>query len=111
MATYSNRTCSECGIRKSQPEMKQTEVYVKTGKSKTGISGATIFGIFFGNKKSGRSFLSWLFNSSQRSYTRKKTVWLCKPCSRKAGTGGHIKKFIKLLTLVIIISVSISFII
>lgn len=82
MATYANRICSTCGIRKPQPQMYQKEVYVETGKSQTGISGATLVGVFLGeDKKSGTQFRNWLFNNGQRTYKRKKKIWLCGICS------------------------------
>ena len=82
MATYANRICSHCGIRKPQPQMYQREVYAETGKSQTGISGATLFGTFVaGDKKSGAQFRNWLFNNGQRTYKRKKKVWLCGVCA------------------------------
>ena len=85
MVTYANRTCFECGIRKPQPDMYKQEIYTETGKSKQGISAATFVGSFiFNNKKSDRALSTWLFNSGQRTYKRKKTVWLCARCS------GHI---------------------
>ena len=84
MATYTNKTCASCGIRKPQPEMYQKEVYAETGKSKTGISGATLVGTFFGDKKSGTQVRNWMFNSGQRTYKRKKVVWLCGSCSGRA---------------------------
>lgn len=81
MATYANRICTNCGVRKPQPQMYQQEVYVETGKSQTGVSAATWVGVFSGDKKSGNQFRSWLFNSGQRTYKRKKKVWLCGICS------------------------------
>lgn len=81
MATYANRTCTNCGVRKQQPYMYQKEIYVETAKSQSGISGATMVGVFAGDKKSGNQFRSWLFNSGQRTYKRKKKVWLCGICS------------------------------
>lgn len=82
MATYTNRTCCKCGIRKPQPQMYQREIYVETGKSKTGISGATLFGAFVaGDKKSGTQFRNWMFNNGQRTYKRKKQVWMCGVCA------------------------------
>ena len=89
MATYTNRTCCNCGIRKPQPQMYQREVYVETAKSQSGISGATMFGVFAGDKKSGNQFRSWLFNSGQRTYKRKKQVWMCGVC---AGVRGAVKQ-------------------
>lgn len=81
MATYTNRTCCKCGIRKPQPQMHQREIYVETAKSQAGISGATMVGVFSGDKKSGNQFRSWLFNSGQRTYKRKKQVWMCGVCA------------------------------
>ena len=82
MATYANRICTTCGVRKPQPQMYQKEVYVETGKSQTGISGATLAGVFLaGDKKSGKQFRDWMFNNNQRTYKRKKMVWLCGICS------------------------------
>jgi len=81
MATYANRTCAQCGIRKPQPQMYRSETYVENAKSQTGISSATMVGVFSGDKKSGSQFRNWLFNSGQRTYKRKKTVWLCGICS------------------------------
>jgi hypothetical protein len=109
MATYATRSCNQCGVRKPQPEMKQTEMYVKTGKSKTGISAATVVGIFAGNKKSGNSFRSWLFNSGQRSYTRKKTVWLCNSCASNVPAGSFGKWVLNIACLVAIIAVVVGF--
>lgn len=81
MATYTNRTCSKCGIRKPQPQMYQRESYVETGKSQTGISGATMLGVFSGDKKSGSQLRNWMFNNGQRTYKRKKQVWMCGVCA------------------------------
>lgn len=81
MATYANRTCNKCGIRKPQPQMYQREVYVETGKSKTGVSGATWIGVLSGDKKSGSQVRNWMFNNGQRTYKRKKQVWMCGACA------------------------------
>lgn len=80
MNTYTKRACHSCGIRKIQPEMHQKEMYVETGKSKAGVSGATFFGSASGDKKSQRAVNNWLFNSGQRTYLRKRKVWLCGSC-------------------------------
>lgn len=87
MNDYTRRTCCECGVKKPQPEMVRTERYVETGKSKSGVSGATWAGVLFGNKKSYSSVNRWLFNTSQRNYKRKKEVWLCTSC---AGMGSKL---------------------
>jgi hypothetical protein len=83
MATYTNRTCHKCGIRKPQPEMHQIETYVETGKSKSGVSGATFIGTVLGDQKSANSVNRWLFNTNQRTYKRKRTAWSCGPCAKK----------------------------
>ena len=88
MARYATRTCTRCGVRKPQPEMVQKEVYVETGKSKAGVSGATWAGMMMGDKKSENSINRWLFNTNQRTYKRKKQLWLCKPCAPKVGATG-----------------------
>ena len=109
MATYANKTCVNCGIRKPQPEMYQKEVYTETGKSKTGISGATLVGTFFGDKKSGTQVRNWMFNSGQRTYKRKKVVWLCGSCSGRAPilsssvVSGAKKLFFAIIVIVAII--------
>jgi hypothetical protein len=80
MAKYANRTCHSCGIRKPQPQMYQYETYVQVGKSKSGISTSTVVGSLLGDKKSENVVNRWLFNTNQRNYKRKKTVWLCESC-------------------------------
>lgn len=108
MATYTNRTCSSCGIRKPQPEMHRKEIYVETGNSRTGVSGATVIGFALGNKKSTNSMGSWLFNSGQRTYKRKKTVWVCGPCggygSSKRKRGGFWSGFGKFILFMLFLS-------
>jgi hypothetical protein len=64
--------------------MHQIQTYTETGKSKQGISGATVLGAtLFGSKKSHDSLTRWLFNTNQRTYQRKKPVWLCNTCFPK----------------------------
>lgn len=82
MTRYTNRTCTQCGIRKPQPEMVQKETYVETGRSKSGVSKATWLGMALGDKKSANSVNRWLFNTNQRTYQRKKLVWLCSSCAK-----------------------------
>jgi hypothetical protein len=83
MAKYTTRTCTSCGIRKPQPEMVQKEIYAETGKSKAGVSGSTFIGMMLDDKKSQNAVNRWLFNTNQRTYKRKKNVWLCGNCSKK----------------------------
>jgi hypothetical protein len=66
--------------------MRQRTISVKTGNSKSGISGATVVGAVLGHKASGRAIGRTIFNSSKRNYTRNKTVWEC------GGCGGFAKK-------------------
>lgn len=112
MATYTNRTCTNCGIRKPQPQMVSKEIYVETGKSKAGVSGATFLGSGFGDKKSQRAVNSWLFNSGQRTYKRKKTVWMCPPCAKTTKVSsddnelGNVAKII--LGIIIVIAIIIA---
>ena len=97
MARYTNRTCVHCGIRKPQPEMYQSEVYSEVGKSKAGVSTSTFVGFFLGNKKSENAVDRWLFNTNQRTYKRKRNVWLCYDClpsSHKRGTISNALMFI-----------------
>jgi len=83
MAQYSKRTCVNCGLRDIQPNMRQKETYVKSGNSKRGVSTSTIAGTFLGNKKSTNAVNSWLFNTQQRNYYRKRKIWTCKECYNK----------------------------
>lgn len=83
--SYAVRTCNKCGIRKPQPEMVQKELYVEVAKSQPGISLSTIIGREFNDKKSTKAYDKWFHNTSQRTYKRKKKVWLCKSCSGAAG--------------------------
>lgn len=77
---YTNRTCDKCGARKQQPDMIRKEVYVETGKSKATVSNDTYWAMAFGDKAASRAVKRALTNSSERTYTRKKTVWTCKNC-------------------------------
>lgn len=67
--------------------MYQKETYVETGKSKAGVSKATFAGVLLGDKKSTNSFNRWLFNTNQRTYKRKKLVWVCGSCKGKVKSG------------------------
>lgn len=108
--TYTNRTCHECGIRKPQPQMVSKEIYVETGKSKTGVSGATFVGSMLGDKKSSNSIGSWLFNSGQRTYKRKRKVWLCSGCKNKFNDGEKALETINMVAGVILLGIILFFI-
>ena len=85
---YTNRTCCSCGIRKPQPEMIKKEVEVEVGKSVADIDGSTWLGVAAGDAASKRAVARSVFNSSQRTYTRKQTKWFCHDCAKpsKAAT-------------------------
>lgn len=79
---YAIRTCDKCGIRLPQPEMYLKEEAVETGRSRSTVSGSTWLGGFlFGDSKSLNSINRWIFNTGQRTYSRKRKVWLCSSCS------------------------------
>ena len=65
MATYSNRICNKCGLKRPQYNMVQKEITTKVGKS--GGSASTSIN---SNRKSTRV-------SSGRNYYRTKLVWIC----------------------------------
>lgn len=103
MGIYANRTCYECGIRKPQPEMARQEIYAEVGKSKVGVSSATWLGLAVGDKKSTNSINRWLFNSGQRTYKRKKTVFLCRSCAGKEVNAANAKNVFYLLLVIFFI--------
>lgn len=85
MASYATRTCHCCGIKQPQPHMYQVTAYVEAGRSKASVSTSTFVGSMLGDKKSGRAINSWLFNTNQRNYQRKRTVWACSDCKGRVG--------------------------
>lgn len=93
---YANRTCCNCGIRKPQPQMIKRQVEVEVGKSKAEVTGSTWFGAAVGDAASKRAIARAGFNSSQRTYTRKQTKWLCEDCANPVRSG--IKKPLKVVT-------------
>jgi len=114
MAKYTTRACADCGIRLPQPEMFQREDFVRVGNSKSGISIFTFLGALFGRKDSARAIGKWLWNSNQRNYNRKKTLWVCGECSGHKNTKikkpSLIGKFFKFIfKLIFIITVLMAF--
>lgn len=100
--SYTKRTCVKCGFRDIQPRMRQREVYVESGRSKKGASGATFLGHLLGDKRSSRSINDWMFNNGQRTYFRKKQIWLCPSCVKTHKSGkpadfSYLKIFLWLL--------------
>lgn len=77
MATYTNRTCTFCGVRKPQPDMRQMKLKMQVGESRPSASGATLLGAMMDNKKSQRALQGAIFNAGARKHYRTKNVWLC----------------------------------
>ena len=96
MGNYVNRTCHSCGIRKPQPEMYRETVYVESGRSRSGLSARTGIGLLLGDRKSANAVNRWMFNTGQRTYQRKKEVWVCGRCGTRGvkGIGYAIGQFI-----------------
>lgn len=73
--------------------MHQREIYVEVAKSKRSISGATVAGFLFADpkssvgRKSARAVGDSVFNTQQRTYKRKKMLWVCSDCSPKIKSG------------------------
>ena len=84
MIKYTNRTCHTCGARKPQPDMVRKEIYEETGKSNATISTATWIGVAVGDKASARAVKRAGFNNGERTYSRKKTIWVCRNCRAPA---------------------------
>jgi len=102
MTKYAIRTCHSCGVRKPQPEMFRDETYVETGKSVAGVSKSTWFGVLLGDSKSVNSINRWIFNTNQRTYKRKKQVWVCGECSGRAHFGHSMSRPAKLFLYAIV---------
>jgi hypothetical protein len=79
--SYVKRTCSQCGYRDIQPNMRQIEIEYESGASRSSASKATYVGWLLGDKASGRAVMRSWFNSGKRKYTRKRKVWVCGKCS------------------------------
>jgi hypothetical protein len=101
--SYTKRTCAQCGIRKPQPEMFRKETYVETGNSRQGVSGRTFLGAMLDDSKSKKAVDSWLLNSNQRTYSRKKIVWLCGTCNGAANAGEIFFKIVAGIILLVIL--------
>ena len=81
--TYTRRTCSKCGYRDIQPNMRKRTVTYESGSSESGVSKRTWLGVFFGDNASARAVKRNWFNSSKRKYYRNRNVWMCKKCAGK----------------------------
>lgn len=78
---YTRRTCSKCGYRDIQPNMRKRTVTYQSGSSESGVSKRTWLGVFFGDNASARAVKRNWFNSSKRKYYRNRNVWMCKKCA------------------------------
>jgi ribosomal protein L12E/L44/L45/RPP1/RPP2 len=70
------KECAVSGKRYPVDDMQKFEIEVETGKSQSGISIMTFIGALVGNKASINAIKRKFFNSSQRNYYRKKTIWI-----------------------------------
>lgn len=77
--TYAKRTCSVCGYRDIQPNMKQKTIEVESGRSKDDGSWATyIAATFMKDEAAARRINRTTWANNKRKYYRNKTVWVCK---------------------------------
>lgn len=91
---HATRTCHFCGLKAPQPDMNRAEIYVETGRSKSSVSGGTLIGAALGHKSSMRSVSRSVFNTGQRTYMRKKQIWVCggADCAREARAAARQSK-------------------
>ena len=82
MATYTKRTCYNCGIRKSQPEMLRKSISKVTSTYQRSLSGREVVGAVLGEKSSRRSVGNWLWAPNKRSRTSHRDVWVCAACEK-----------------------------
>lgn len=110
MAKYANRTCHNCGIRKPQPDMRRKDIYVETGRSRSGVSKGTVLASMLGDKKAEKKVYNSIWNLNQRTYQRKKTVWVCGGCYRKVGNGLGMWESIRAIFNLIVLALIVFFI-
>jgi len=60
--------------------MYQKEIYVESGRSRTGVSKGTVIASMLGDEKAGKQVYNSIWNTNQRTYQRKKKVWVCGSC-------------------------------
>jgi hypothetical protein len=82
MTRYAIRTCQSCGVRKPQPEMIQKAIYEETGKSQSTVSKETFVGALLNDTRSKAALNRWAMNTSQRTYMKKKKIWMCSDCEK-----------------------------
>ncbi len=81
IVSFTKRTCVDCGWRGPQPQMVQRQRRIEVARSRSTVSGSTVFGALLGDKKSKRRVVDSLFNNNQRTYTRAVTSWYCRSCA------------------------------
>lgn len=95
--SYTKRTCAQCGWKGPQNEMHQIVRRVEVARGRNSVSGSTIVGALAGHKASSRKIGNTIFNTGQRTYTRKQKSWFCGTCAgdaKKAATAGETAKFV-----------------
>jgi len=73
--------------------MHRETIYVESGRSRPGVSKRTGIGFLLGEQKSTNSVVRWMFNTNQRTYQRKREVWLCSRCDSH-GVSPSVAKFV-----------------
>jgi hypothetical protein len=80
---YSLRTCAVCGIKKPVNELSSKTVRKELARGRSGVSFMTFLGFGLGDSGSKSAVKRWFFNSSQRNYSAKKEVLVCRSCKTK----------------------------
>ena len=78
--SYTKRTCTECGWRDIQPNMRQVEIEYVSGSSKQKADIWTWLGAGPGNKVAERA-LQRAYTGGHREYKRRRKVWVCQNCT------------------------------
>lgn len=94
---YTKRTCANCGWKGPQNEMKQITRRVEVARGRGTISGSTIVGALAGHKASSRKVGNALFNTGQRTYSRKQTSWFCSNCASSHASAESASEFFKIV--------------
>lgn len=107
---YTKRTCANCGWKGPQNEMKQITRRVEVARGRGTISGSTIVGALAGHKASSRKVGNAIFNTGQRTYSRKQTSWFCSDCASSHASTEGVAEFFKIVGgLVVVIPLAILF--
>ena len=65
--SYTKRTCSRCGYRDIQPNMKQVTESYTSGHSQRQISKRSIIGAFLGDPRAKRQNADWLLGNTREN--------------------------------------------